>query len=310
MDQVNDSIGFPKDDTTDSNLRCCNNRDDYIHLLFKGIRIWSVKHRADMERYFRIPSSKAVIQMVFNIDEDHHAKGSDSTPFGFHYLFFIPTNCSNHLFEELSIQDDAIAVNVDAALLYDLLPKDNILLHALNKKIDADHATMLSPESLPLTLDMKEIIHQILSCLRKDDCRCLFFHAKVVELLSLQLEQLENMAYVEGSLQNHGLKMDELKRIYSVKEILEQNPQKKFSLLGLAHAVGTNEASLKKQFKTVFGMSVFNYLTAYRMEQARKLLLQGDHKVSSIAYHFGYKHTTHFSAAFKKYFGFPPTGLK
>jgi len=126
-----------------------------------------------------------------------------------------------------------------------------------------------------------------------------------MELLSLQLEQVENLEKSSSEL-----KEKELKRIYQVKELLECNPEQSFSLLGLAHAVGTNDSTLKKHFKLVFGTIVFSYLTSYRMEKAKEMLLKQDYKIASIANQFGYKHATHFSAAFKKYFGYSPTKIK
>jgi len=43
------------------------------------------------------------------------------------------------------------------------------------------------------------------------------------------------------------------------------------------------------------------------MEKAKEMLLSQDYKISSIAFQFGYKHATHFNAAFKKYFAYSPT---
>lgn len=155
---------------------------------------------------------------------------------------------------------------------------------------------------------MRQLIHQIMHCLRKDHCRCIYYQAKVMELLSLQLEQVER-SELHSDRYKQELKEEELRRIYQVKNILEQRPGESHSLLGLAHAVGTNDSTLKKHFKLAFETTVFSYLNSYRMEKAKEMLLIQDCKISSIANQFGYKHATHFSAAFKKYFGYPPTKL-
>src|SRR5690606_36936688 len=78
---------------------------------------------------------------------------------------------------------------------------------------------------------------------------------------------------------------------------------------GLAHAVGTNEATLKKHFKAVYGTTVFGYLTARRMELAKALLLSKELKVAAVAQEVGYKYASHFTTAFRKHFGVLPNKL-
>ncbi|GAB3894379.1 helix-turn-helix transcriptional regulator [Spirosoma agri] len=56
--------------------------------------------------------------------------------------------------------------------------------------------------------------------------------------------------------------------------------------------------------------TVFGYLNQFKMEKAKDLLTAGQTKISAIARSLGYKHATHFTAAFKKYFGFLPHKIK
>ncbi|MNT78841.1 Helix-turn-helix domain protein [compost metagenome] len=46
------------------------------------------------------------------------------------------------------------------------------------------------------------------------------------------------------------------------------------------------------------------------MEKARSILLAKDITVAEIAKKVGYKHATHFTSAFKKYFGYLPNKIK
>lgn len=127
---------------------------------------------------------------------------------------------------------------------------------------------------------------------------------KVAELLVLQLEEIlfGNEAGGEAPLRDY-----ELQRVYRVRDILRDNPGRRYTLLGLAHEVGTNDATLKKHFKQVLGCTVFSYLTSCRMETAKSLLASGQQTIAEIARHLGYKHVSHFSAAFRKYYGNSPT---
>ena len=82
------------------------------------------------------------------------------------------------------------------------------------------------------------------------------------------------------------------------------------SLIDLAHQVGTNEFTLKKGFKELFGTTVFAFWNDIKMEQARNLLLEQNINITEIAHIMGYKNQRNFSAAFKKKYGIVPSQLK
>ncbi len=159
---------------------------------------------------------------------------------------------------------------------------------------------------LPITPDQSAVLYNIVNCKRSDFIRYHYIKAKVEVLLALDLEQ---SAY--HSMKNHQqvLREEELQRVYKVRDMLQQKPSESYSLVGLAHQVGTNDATLKKHFKQVFGTTVFAYLTACRMELAKSLLLKNNQKVAVVAQEVGYKYASHFSTAFRKYFGYLPTKL-
>ncbi|MCX2474019.1 AraC family transcriptional regulator [Pedobacter sp. MC2016-05] len=98
--------------------------------------------------------------------------------------------------------------------------------------------------------------------------------------------------------------------MHEVREILIQQSGDQLSLRALAHLVGTNEFNLKRDFKALFGKTVFAYLNQHKMEKAKNMLIEEDTTVSEISKRMGYKHATHFTSAFKKYFGYLPNKIK
>ncbi|WP_185287953.1 AraC family transcriptional regulator [Chryseobacterium lactis] len=82
------------------------------------------------------------------------------------------------------------------------------------------------------------------------------------------------------------------------------------SLIDLAHQVDTNEFTLKKGFKELFGTTVFNFWSDTKMEQAKKMLLEGDLNINEISELVGYKNPRHFSTAFKRKYHVIPSQLK
>ncbi|WP_256441273.1 helix-turn-helix transcriptional regulator [Chitinophaga sp. HK235] len=71
-----------------------------------------------------------------------------------------------------------------------------------------------------------------------------------------------------------------------------------------------NDFKLKKGFKEMFGNTVFGYMNQVRMEKAKLLLLEGKNSIADISFTVGYKNPQHFTAAFKKHFGYLPSELK
>lgn len=134
--------------------------------------------------------------------------------------------------------------------------------------------------------------------------RAIYWDIKIVELFVLQLEEIMNEV---NEIKENQLLEHELHRVYCVRDILRANLNKNHTLLGLAHEVGTNDATLKRHFKQVMGQTVFSYLTSSRMEVAKALLVDEHKTVTEVALHLGYKHISHFSSAFRKYYGCAPT---
>ncbi|RKR85118.1 AraC-like DNA-binding protein [Mucilaginibacter gracilis] len=157
----------------------------------------------------------------------------------------------------------------------------------------------------PTTPQMSMIIQAIMVNIDKNKRgnQHIYFEAKALELLFLELEQIDAFA---GRSTNSYLKEDDLERIHQAKIIVEQNLLNPCSLIELAHKVGLNDFKLKKGFREVLGTTVFGYLYDLRMEKA-KFLLKSGNSVREVAYEVGYKNAHHFTTAFKKKFGHLPS---
>ncbi|NML21461.1 helix-turn-helix transcriptional regulator [Pseudoflavitalea sp. G-6-1-2] len=136
--------------------------------------------------------------------------------------------------------------------------------------------------------------------------RNLHFETKVLELLLLQWNQLNDTAPVYSVLKQPGDK----DKIYAARELLLQMKDAPPTLQQLARLCYTNEYKLKNGFKELFNDTVFGYLNTVKLEEA-KTLIQNTHKsIAEIAADCGYANPQHFSRAFKKKYGITPGVLR
>ncbi|KRE96686.1 transcriptional regulator [Paenibacillus sp. Soil766] len=77
------------------------------------------------------------------------------------------------------------------------------------------------------------------------------------------------------------------------------------SLEGCADLHGTYSKKLSIGFKQVTGQTFIDYLTQFRLNQAKKLLVETDEKINDIAMQVGYQ-PPYFNRLFKKYEGITP----
>ncbi|MGB3653782.1 MAG: AraC family transcriptional regulator, partial [Rivularia sp. (in: cyanobacteria)] len=153
------------------------------------------------------------------------------------------------------------------------------------------------------TPQMKTILRQILNCPYQGLTRQLYLEAKVLELMALRLEDLQDAKPFNSTT---NLKSEQIDSIYQARDIIISNFSNPPSLLALARQVNLNDCTLKKGFQQIFGTTVFGYLHDYRMERAKELLLEAN-AVSQVARTVGYVSRSAFVRAFSKRFGANPS---
>ncbi|MBU3027890.1 helix-turn-helix domain-containing protein [Zobellia galactanivorans] len=159
---------------------------------------------------------------------------------------------------------------------------------------------------VPITPSIQATLKVLESHQIKGPADRLFLKAKVLELLA---EQFNNYTRFR-SLPETPRVGESLKKVYAVKQHLENNLHKNFSVQELCKIFGLNGQSLKADFKRIFGASVTVYVQAKKMEKAQMLLDNTELMVYEVAEEVGYKNATHFSAAFKRHFGKTPKQYK
>ena len=75
----------------------------------------------------------------------------------------------------------------------------------------------------------------------------------------------------------------------------------------LTEDVGISRAQLHRKLKEIAGVSAGEFIRNLRLEQAARLIEEGQINITQVAYSVGFNNQTHFSTVFKKHYGMSPS---
>jgi len=94
-------------------------------------------------------------------------------------------------------------------------------------------------------------------------------------------------------------------------KILEQNYRSEtFRTEDLYIGLGISRVQLHRKLTALTGQSASEFIRNFRLQKARRLLLETDRNVSEIAYEVGFKDPNYFTRTFTEEHGMTPTDLR
>ena len=97
-----------------------------------------------------------------------------------------------------------------------------------------------------------------------------------------------------------------LGRIRRAVQWIRDNHNTQLRIEALCDASGMSRASLHRHFLAMTGFSPLQYQKQLRLQEARQLLLAGEHTASDVAFAVGYESASQFSREYVRQFGAPP----
>ena len=98
--------------------------------------------------------------------------------------------------------------------------------------------------------------------------------------------------------------------MHEVLEVIENGYSGHLSLEGVAREVGRSPRHLSRLIRNLTGKTVMDWIDERRMEEARRLLLESDHTVETIAQRVGYHDTGYFRRRFRRAHGLSPAAWR
>ncbi len=157
----------------------------------------------------------------------------------------------------------------------------------------------------PASAVLRTLCRQILLCPLHGVARKLYLAGKGLELAGHAVVQ---MGADQQAANPHSITSIDRDRIHAAKRLLQSQIHDPPSLDQLGRAVGLHPRKLTRLFRKVHGVSVHAYLQQQRLEEAYRMIADGEMSISAAAYHVGYS-PAHFSVAFRKRFGIAPRDL-
>lgn len=125
----------------------------------------------------------------------------------------------------------------------------------------------------------------------------------------LELAFAQNVFSALGRIKSGRPKTD-TEIIREVKRHIDEKYNEDLSLDSISERFFISKYQLSRIFKKEIGINYWDYITQVRMEKACLLIQNTDMKMYEIAEKTGYDDISHFSTAFKKYFGKSPKEFK
>ncbi len=213
-------------------------------------------------------------------------------------------------------QSEMMIFKIDKPTWLRLTHDGNDALQRFAENILEGRSIHLSEHHLPLTQQMNVVIQQILNCQFAGGLKKMFLYSKCLELIVLQAEAFNSQTILDKNTSQarqilaRRISRGDKERLHFALDYLQKNVEEPPTLPELARVVGLNEYKLKREFKEIFGTTVFGFVAEHRLERAQMLLLEREKSVSEIAYELGYSSPQHFSTAFKKKFGVSPKMMR
>ncbi|MDR0194098.1 MAG: AraC family transcriptional regulator [Myroides sp.] len=162
-------------------------------------------------------------------------------------------------------------------------------------------------KDVKLTQELLILSNEIKTCSYKGVSREIFVKSKVLEIIAVLLNEREQRVEECSKLQL-GIKLTEEDEVVlsKIKDFIDLNYREFYTTEELSKMFFINEYKLKRGFKHLYNLGLFEYAQHRRMNIAIEKLEEACYTITEIAFDLGYSSSVAFSKAFKKHYGYPP----
>jgi len=161
----------------------------------------------------------------------------------------------------------------------------------------------------PLDIEYKKLIHEIIDQVNGSSQ---FKQVAIQNRIMLLIERFFMRMAVKMETDSLDLKLsrEDINRVMEIESLITRDVFSPAPFIPeLAKMVNISETKLKNNFKTVYGLPIYQYFQKARMRAARDVLETNKYSIKQVALELGYTNLSNFSTAFRKEFGILPSQL-
>jgi AraC-like DNA-binding protein len=237
----------------------------------------------------------------FYVDIDKHRVETNDQELSSMYLLSFLSDLSQYASAGTHLQTVRVIITRDWLAKYlkiDVI--DDVLQRYLSLKAGSVHVKDVDFESRTF---MEEILHPTADTPMEK--------TYIQNRIMMLIENFFGWLYQQMSVMELKIRLtrEEIEQMMRVEEQLVTSLASAPTINQLARDAAMSPSKLKKQFKDVFGLPVYEHFQKKRMQKAREMLLEGRRSVKSVGIELGFSNLSNFSMAFRKEFNELPSAL-
>lgn len=161
----------------------------------------------------------------------------------------------------------------------------------------------------PIDADFRSLMHELTTAgnyhpliTNYINTRCMLLLERFITRFMYQSEAGQQLTFKVNA--------DEISRLMRVESrLVKDYSQPPPTIEVLSKAAAMSPTKLKKDFKQLYGLPIYEYYQKNRMKKAHSLLSENNYSIKEVGIMVGYTNLSHFAVSFKKEFGILPSEL-
>lgn len=159
---------------------------------------------------------------------------------------------------------------------------------------------------------LDKVYYELMNEVMQEDHDTPLPHLYIQNRVQLLMERFFTRIHSRVSLADvqSNIKQDDIYTVLRIEKILVENfSDKPKSIEELSRKATMSSTKLKKLFKSVFGVPIYEYYQQKRMQRAGELLSTGKYTVKQVSEIIGYTNISNFTTAFRKHMKQEPSAF-
>jgi AraC-like DNA-binding protein len=195
-------------------------------------------------------------------------------------------------------------IHFKSSLVRKFVKKD--VFHYLN---DYSQLGLKTLENEPIAADEKKLLDEIYGMDTSNEFGKLVLYNRVLLLVEKTMKRF--LLTELPSAKSKRLLAKDMDGLKEIEYILSEKNLDNFpSVQELSRIALMSSSKLKRRFKEVYGMKLYEFYNYNRLKKARQWIQTGESNIKDAAYRIGFSNLSNFSKAFKKEFGILPSELR